>query len=383
MKRSYRYRFYPTPEQEKLLQRTIGCVRFVYNKALEARIEQWRRDRTNLTYSDTSALLTQWKRDPDFAFLMEVSSVPLQQSLRHQHSGFCRFWQKKGRHPKFRSKRRSSRRAEYTASAFTLRDGELKLAKMKTPLRIKWSRPLPEGANPSTVTVTQDQSERWHVSILVDTNPTPIEQADATAVGVDLGLDALAALSTGERVDNPRHELKERRKLARAQAALCRKEKGSANREKARLKVARIHSKIADRRRDHLHKLSTRLIHENQVIVIESLAVENLKQSGGRAKRGLNRSISNAGWARFRSMLEYKAKWYGRTVIPVDRFFPSSQLCSSCGARSGPSNLDTRVWNCPCGAVHDRDVNAARNILAAGLAVTVCGEVRRHNSVPT
>lgn len=183
--------------------RTFGCVRLVCNKALEARNERWRHDRTNLTYADASALLTTWKREPNIAFLAEVSSVPLQQTLRHLHPGFVRFWQKKLRHPRFKSKRRSSRRAEFTATAFTWAGGELKLAKMKEPLRIIWSWPLPDGVSPSMVTVTQDRSKRWHISMLVDVAPIPIAQAASAAVGIDLGLNTLATLSTENKSSSP------------------------------------------------------------------------------------------------------------------------------------------------------------------------------------
>ena len=237
---------------------------------------------------------------------------------------------------------------------------------MTEPLDIVWSRPLPEGAAPSTVTVSQDAAGRWFVSLLCDDR---IEQTPATAaVGIDAGLDSLLTLSTGEKIVNPRHERADRARLARAQRELARKEKGSANRAKARIKVARVHARITDRRRDVLHKVTTRLVRENQTIVIEDLTVRNMVKN-----RSLARAISDAAWRQFRTMLEYKADWHGRNLVVVDRWFPSSKLCSACGALAGRMPLNVRSWTCRCGTVHDRDVNAARNILAEGLSVIACG----------
>jgi putative transposase len=252
--------------------------------------------------------------------------------------------------------------AEYTRSAFRYRDGVLTLAKMSEPLDIVWSRPLPEGAEPSTVTVSRDAAGRWFVSLLCEDGIRPLP-ARSRAVGVDAGLTVLMALSTGEKIDNPRYEKADRRKLAMAQRALCRKEPGSANRGKAKHRVARIHARIADRRRDHLHKLTTRLVRENQTVVLEDLPVSNLVRN-----HCLARSISDAAWREMRTMLEYKARWYGRRLVVVDRWFSSTKLCSACGTAQPSLPLNIRVWDCGCGARHDRDVNAARNILAAGLA---------------
>ncbi len=233
---------------------------------------------------------------------------------------------------------------------------------MDAPLNIVWSRPLPEGAQPSTVTVSRDAARRWFISLLVEEKISPLP-AVTQNVGVDAGITALATLSTGEKIVNPRHERCGRRKLAKAQRALARKEKGSNNRAKARLKVAQVYARIADRRRDHLHQVTTRLIRENQVIAVEDLTVGNLVKN-----HSLARAISDASWRQLRSMLEYKAAWYGRTLVAVDRWFPSSKLCSVCGALRATMPLNVRKWECACGAIHDRDVNAAKNVLAAGLA---------------
>ncbi|MEU5058900.1 RNA-guided endonuclease InsQ/TnpB family protein [Streptomyces sp. NPDC056210] len=369
VKRAFKYRFYPTDAQAAELSRTFGCVRKVYNLALAARTEAWaRQERVN--YNATSAMLTAWKRTEELAFLNEVSSVPLQQTLRHLQTGFTHFFAKRARHPRFKSRKKSRKSAEYTTSGFRFRDGGLTLAKMNEPLDIVWSRPLPPGAEPSTVTVSQDAAGRWFVSLLCeDPSLSPLPATDQ-AVGIDVGLDHLLALSTGEKIANPRHERKDRARLAKAQQNLSRKAKGDgANRAKARRKVAGIHARIADRRRDHLHKLTTRLVRENQTLVIEDLTVRNMVKN-----RSLARAISDAAWSDFRSMLEYKAAWYGREVIAVDRFFPSSKLCSHCGALAKKMPLHVRTWTCDtCGTTHDRDTNAANNLLAAGLAVTACG----------
>ncbi|MES9536505.1 RNA-guided endonuclease TnpB family protein [Actinomadura sp. NPDC000600] len=368
VRRAFKYRFYPTGEQAAELSRTFGCVRLVYNRALEERTRAWRDERRRMSYAQSSALLTQWKKTPELAFLTEVSCVPLQQALRHLQTAFANFFAKRTRYPRFKSRKRSRASAEYTRSAFTWRDGHLTLAKMAEPLDIRWSRPLPQGAKPSTVTVSRDRAGRWFVSMLCQDT---ITAAPATehAVGIDAGITSLVVLSSGEKIANPRHERRDRARLAKAQRDLSRKAPGSVNRDKARRKVARVHARIADRRRDFLHKLSTRLVRENQTVVIEDLTVGNLLKN-----RGLARAISDAAWRELRTMLEYKCAWYGRDLVVVDRWFPSSKLCGTCGTVRAYLPLDVREWTCQCGAVHDRDVNAARNILAAGLAATACGD---------
>jgi putative transposase len=374
VKRAFRYRFYPTAAQVAELSRTFGCVRRVYNEALEARATAWKEEHRRLGYAETSALLTGWKRTDELAFLNDVSSVPLQQCLRHLQAAFTNFFSKRARYPRFKSRKKSRASAEYTRSAFRWRDGQLTLAKMTEPLAIVWSRPLPEGAEPSTVTVSRDAAARWFVSILVDAT---INHHPPTggAVGVDAGITALLTFSTGDKITNPRHERHERGRLAKAQRRLAKKIKGSRNRDKARQQVARIYTRIADRRRDMLHKLTTRLIRENQTVVIENLNVAGMLRNGN-----LARAISDASWSMFRELLEYKAAWYGRDVIVVDRWFPSSKTCSACGRLAEVMPLHVREWTCVgCSAMHDRDINAAKNILAAGRAVAACGDGIRPN----
>jgi putative transposase len=376
--RAYRYRFYPTQEQEELLRRTLGCVRLVYNKALHTRIEGWYERQERIDYKQTSARLTDWKKQEDLQFLNEVSCVPLQQGLRNLQKAFTNFWAGRAKHPNFK-KKRSGGSAEFTRSAFKWKDGQLWLAKCSQPLPIRWSRTLPKGCEPSTVTVKLDASGRWFVSLLIEDHAIKsLPQVDK-AVGIDAGITSLIATSDGEKIANPRHFKRLRYKLRQVQKALSRKVKGSNNREKARHKVARIYAAIADARTDFLHKLTTRLVRENQTIALEDLAVKNMMKN-----RKLAQAIADASWSELVRQLEYKAAWYGRTLVKIDRWFPSSKRCGHCGHVVDKLPLDVREWDCPeCGTHHDRDVNAANNIKAAGLAVIVCGaNVRpdRHKS---
>jgi putative transposase len=369
VKRAYKYRFYPTPQQADILNRTFGSVRYVYNRALAERSRAWTQEHKRVTFAQTCRMLTAWKNDPDTAWLYQVSNVALQQGLQHLQNAYVNFWAKRAKYPAFRSKRKSRASATFTTSGFRYRYGQIWLAKTSAPLAIVWSRPLPGGAEPSTVTVSRDAAGRWHISILVECPVETLPPA-TSAVGIDAGITSLVTLSTGEKVTNPRHERRDRRRLALAQRRTAKKQKGSANRARARLKVARVYARITDRRRDHLHKLSTRIIRENQTVIIEDLSVRTMVRN-----HTLARAISDASWAELRRQLEYKADWYGRTVIAVDRFYPSSKTCSVCGVITATMPLNVREWTCAaCGARHDRDVNAAKILCAAGLAVQACGD---------
>lgn len=368
IKRAYRFRFYPTPEQELILARTFGCARFAYNHMLRLRTDAWFQRQERIGYHETSAALTKLKREPEFAWLNEVSSVPVQQALRHLQTAFANFFAKRARYPSFKRKD-GPQSAEYTTSAFKWDGKALRLAKMDAPLAIRWSRTLPKGAKLTTVTVSKDAAGRYFVSMLCDDSVSAKPEA-AGRIGIDLGLTHFAILSTGEKIAAPNTFRKNEAKLAKLQRRLAKKQKGSARRTKAKLKVARMHAKTADARRDFLHKLSTRLINENQVIAIESLAVSNMQKN-----RCLSKSIADASWSEFVRQLEYKARWYGRTLIGIDRWYPSSKRCSDCGHTVATMPLNVREWACPeCGSIHDRDINAARNVLAAGLAVSAHGE---------
>ena len=374
MEQTFRYRFYPTPEQESLLRRTLGCVRWVYNRALAARTEAWYERQEKIDYIKSSALLTQWKKQDALQFLNEVSCVPLQQGLRHLQKAFSNFWAGRTKYPNFKKKRNGGS-AEFTKSAFKWKDGQLWLAKCSEPLPIRWSRNLPACCEPSTVTVSLDASGRWFASLLVDDHSIKTLPQIDKVVGIDAGITSLVATSDGEKIVNPKHFKRLRRKLRQAQKKLSLRVKGSNNREKARREVARIQAAIADARKDFLHKLTTRLVRENQTIAVEDLAVKNMMKN-----RKLSAAIADASWGELVRQLDYKCRWYGRTLVKIDRWFPSSKRCGHCGHIIEKLPLSVREWTCPkCGTVHDRDINAAKNILAAGLAVLgsdveeVCG----------
>ena len=383
MHRAYRYRFYPTDAQAVQLARTFGCVRHVYNWALDLRSAAWSASKERINYHETARRLALLKQGPEKPWLSEVSSVALQQSLRHLDKGFANFFAGRAKYPRFKSKRDNVQAASYMANGFTLREGVLTLAKHDAPLNIRWSRALPEGAKVTSVTVTRDAAGRYHVSILVDEAVAPLPPSDR-AIGIDMGLAHLAITSDGQKIDNPKHLARKVARIQRWQRKLARKREAakdalglkgkkvpkgtriprSNNAMKVARRIATIHAAVRDARRDHLHKVSTAIIRENQAICVEDLAVSNMVKN-----HNLASAISDAGWRELRSMLEYKAALYGRQFAVVSRRLPSSKRCHACGYTRESLPLSARDWTCPrCGAEHDRDVNAARNILDAGLA---------------
>jgi putative transposase len=382
---AYRCRAYPDAAQQAMLNRTFGCVRVVWNSILAARQQRYVTERTGTSYGQASAALTALKQDPQRAWLNEVSCVPLQQALRHQQQAFAAFFAKRARYPRFKS-RHGRQAAEYTRSAFTLRDGELRLAKIRGPLVFVWSWPGVDvtGLDPTTVFVAKEPDGRWYVTFAIDASaPAPLP-GTGRAAGVDLGVTSFAVTSDGERVANPRHLQRKARQLARYQRRLARCQKGSANRAKARAKVARAHRKVRDARRDFLHQTTTGLVRGYDLIAIEDLTVKNMARN-----RRLARAISDCGWGEFRRQLQYKCERAGRRLIVIDRWYPSSKMCSACGFVLAELPLKVRTWRCPsCRVLHDRDVNAAKNILAAGLAAArgnpgdACGADVRHLETP-
>ena len=365
-----------------MLNRTFGCVRVVWNRTLAERHARWHRERQGTSYAETDRALTAMKKEPGLAFLNEVSCVPLQQALRHQHKAFSAFFTKCARYPRFKS-RAGRQSAHYTRSAFAMHGGELRLAKTTTPLRYVWSWPDIDVAalDPAMVIACREPDGRWYVTFALDTSaPKPLPET-GHAVGVDLGLKDFAVTSNGEKIANPRHLDRKARNLARYQRHLARRQKGSANRAKAAAKVARAHRKVRSARRDFLHRASTRLVRENDIIVIEDLNVSGMVRN-----RRLARAISDCGWGEFRRQLEYKCERARHELVVIDRWYPSSKTCSACGYLLARLSLSTRHWTCPgCRARHDRDINAAKNILAAGLAVArgspgdACGADVRHS----
>lgn len=368
MQLRYAYRLDPTPGQRIALSRAFGCARVVFNDAVAARRAAHLSCDPYPTDAALSKALTEAKRTPERAWLGEVSAVVLQQALadanRAYHNFFASLAGKRGGRkvgaPRFRSRRDSRQSIRFTANARfrVLDNGRLRLPRIGD-VAVHWSRELP--SSPSSVTVTMDATGRYHASFVVEVSDQPLPTAGSD-VGIDLGLIHFAVLSDGRKVDNPRIARTAAAKLRRAQKELARRQKGSANRRKSVRKVARCHARIGDTRRDWLHKLSTTLIRENQAVYVEDLAVSGL------VRTRLARSVSDAGWSTFVNMLEYKATRHRRTFGKVDRWFPSTSTCSTCRVIAGKLPLNVREWTCQCGAVHDRDVNAARNILAAGRA---------------
>lgn len=367
MRTAYRCRAYPDPEQAAVLGRTFGCVRLVWNKTLAERRRTYHAERRRVSYRETDAALTRWKKTEDLAFLSEVSSsAPLQQTLRHQHTAYQNFFVGRARYPRFKS-RGGRQSAHYTRSAFRMRDGQLRLAKTSVPLRFVWSWSDVDvtALNPTTVVVSREPDGRWYVTFQIDTDdPEPAPDV-GHAIGVDLGVLDFAVTSDGQRIANPRHRERKARNLARYQRRMSRCQCGSANRRRAQAKLARVHRKVRNARTDFLHRTSTRLVRSADVIAVEDLAVENMIRN-----RRLSRVISDCGWREFRRQLEYKTARAGKVLVVVDRWYPSSKTCSQCGHLLSSLKLSVRAWTCPdCRTWHDRDINAAKNILAAGRAV--------------
>lgn len=376
-KKAYKYRFYPSDEQKSILTHTFGCCRYIYNWALRQRTDAYYLHGKRLSYEDTAHHLVLLKKQEETLWLNEVSSVPLQQTLRNLERAFRNFFAGRADYPTFK-KKRHQQSATYASNAFTWNGQALTLAKMDEPLDIVWHRSLPDGCKPGSLTITKDEAERYFVSILVEEDIKALE-VTPKLVGLDLGLKSMVITSDGYTFGNPQFFARDEKKLAQAQRRHAKKKKGSKNRGKARLKVARIHKKIADRRHDYQHKLSTHIIRENQIVCVEDLQVKQMVKNHCLAK-----AISDVGWSELVRQLEYKAGWYGRTLVKIDKFYPSSKRCFDCGHMLDSLPLEVRRWTCPaCGVVHDRDINAAKNILAAGLAVAACGEAVRPGAVKT
>ena len=386
MRTAYKCRAYPAPGQASVLNRTFGCVRVVWNRTLAWRHQRYHAEQARTNLTQANAYLTAMKATEDLAWLNEVSSVPLQQAIRHQQVAYTSFFAKRARYPRFKS-RNGRQSAEFTRSGFRYRDGALFLAKMDTRLEFTWSWPGidPASIKPTTVTVSRDPCGRWYVSLAVEVaDPEPLPATGAVA-GVDLGIKDFAVTSGGQKIPSPRRLARREQALARYQRRLARCQRGSANRVKARAKVARAHRKVRASRTDFLHRTSTALVRDHDVIVVEDLAVQNMVRN-----RSLAKAIADCGWGTFRQMIEYKTARTGRHLIVIGRWYPSSKTCSACGHLLAELSLTTRHWTCPsCGTRHDRDINAAKNILAAGLAVAggnpgdACGaDVRQLRVLP-
>jgi putative transposase len=370
--RAYRFRLYPNEAQRVALARTFGCARYVYNWGLARKRDAYRESGKSVGYAALSRELTALRKTKGTEWLGDVLRSGMEQSLRDLDFAYSSFFAGHAAFPRFK-RRRGAQSVRYVATAFRVDGTALRLGKTPGAIPVRWSRALPSA--PSSCTVSVDAAGRYHASFLCTVAVTPLPSNGRT-VGVDLGLTHFATLSTGEKVENPRYLEQKLARLAREQRRLARKVKGSANYGKQKRRVAKVHARIADQRKDFLHKLTTRLIRENQAVAVETLNVAGMVKN-----RKLARHIGQAGWAEFVRMLDYKAEQYGRAVHRVGRFETTTGLCSACGHRPGKLPLSVRVWTCEmCSAEHDRDVNAAQNIAAcvsghaARNAVSACGD---------
>lgn len=377
LKKGFKFRIYPTAEQKSLIERTFGCCRYVFNRALaesKAEYEQYthlldkgvvnKKARPDVSGYAFVNKLPSYRLDPETPWLAEVSNVALQQAMLHLGGAYTRFFRTKKGYPRF--KRKHDRQSfNLMKNGFTLRDDILRIAKCKDPIKVVYSRPLP--SEPSSLTISRTPAGDYYVSFICEYTPTPT--SGTGCVGIDLGLTQIATFSDGTKLENPRHYVKAQKQLRRAQQALSRKQKGSRNRDKARLKVAKQHEHVANCRRDHLHKLSRTLVNENQVFGIEGLNVSGMVRN-----RRLAKHVQDAGWGMLRRMIEYKVvESQHATLVVMDTFFPSSHICATTGKKlERKLKLSERTWDCPhCGQTHDRDVNAAQVIaLEADYAAT-------------
>lgn len=351
------------------MARVFGCVRYCYNWALQLRTDACRNG-TSLNYNATSAALTQLKKQEETAWLNEVSCVPTQQSLRHLQTAFESFFGKRTAYPTFK-KRRSKQSAEYTRSAFKYDVPANRLTVSGLgKLKVRWSRAFE--SSPTTITITKDCCGRYFVTLCLEESFEEWPKTEES-IGVDLGINRLATLSNGERIANPKHSNRRRRELAHQQRHLARKTRGSRRWEKQRLQVARVHARIPDTREDYLHKVTTDLVRRFDVICIEDLNVRGMVKN-----HTLARSLSDASFGMFRFLLAYKCERYGKELVAIDRFFPSSKMCSACRVVKEALPLDVRQWRCECGVKHDRDENAAQNIYAVGHTVNARRGSLRH-----
>ncbi|NEP81654.1 MAG: IS200/IS605 family element transposase accessory protein TnpB [Okeania sp. SIO3B3] len=366
MKARFKYRIYPTPGQKYRLAKLFGSVRVVWNDSLASCQEKYKLGEKKPINSELQKLfITQAKKTENREWLSEVSAIPLQQSLNDLNQAYQNFFrstkgQRKGRPikpPKFKS-RKSKQTARFTKGGFKVGQHKVYLAKIGK-LKIVWSRELP--ALPSSVTVIKDSANRYFLSFVVEIQPEILPKTD-NSVGIDLGISTFATLSDGTKIDAPKPLKKRIKKLRKLSKSLSNKTKGSKRYEKARVRIAKFHAKLKDTRTDFLHKLSTKIIRENQTVVLEDLNVSGMVKN-----RKLSRAISDLGWRQFRTFLEGKAEKYGRDFRVINRWEPTSQICSNCGFKGGKLDLQVREWEClNCGAKHDRDENAAINILVAG-----------------
>lgn len=360
MLKAIRFRIYPNAKQANLIERTFGCCRVVFNKGIDLRESAYKAG-TKAGYNETCAMVTAMKQNEAYAFLSEVDSVALQQALRDLNAAYSNMFQGRAGHPAFRSKRDSRKSYRTLSPTIRIEDGKLRLPKLGL-VKIVLTCEVGKIHN---ITVERTPTGKYFAVINFEFEPKVLPETD-TVIGLDVGIKTFYTDSNGHAVENQKHLEKSMRRLKRAQRKLSRRKKGSHNRRKQCRKVAAFHEKIANQRKDFLQKLTTTLIRENQTICVEDLKVKNMMHN-----HKLAQHISSVSWSSFFRMLDYKAEWYGREIVRVPTFYPSSQTCSCCGYKNTDvRNLAIRKWECPsCHAVYNRDVNAAINILLKGLSM--------------
>ena len=363
MLNAYKYRLHPTREQSGFFNKSFGCVRFIYNWGLQKRIEAYMKDKGRISYVQLCAMLTELKKDEQYSWLRDVSNECLQQALRNLDAAFTRFFREKKGFPRFKSKSRS--RQSYKAILSVHVDQERRRIKLPKIGWVKYGNNRKFEGNVRSVTVSVTPSGKYHVSVLVDDGkeiPEKLPVTFDTTIGIDMGIKDFAVCSNGDTYENPRHLIKAEQRLRTLQKRLSRKKKGSNRRNRARMILARQHEKVANRRQDYLHKISTKIVRENQAIVVEDLNTKGMMRN-----HRLSKAIGACGWSTFFKMLEYKCERQGKTFIRIGRFDPSSKTCS-CGHVYKGLKLFEREWVCPnCGSVNDRDLLAACNIKRFGL----------------
>lgn len=362
MHRAVKVRLYPNKQQKELIEKHFGAVRWVYNWALEQKIKAYQEDKTSLSKFDINKMLAKKKKEDGFEWLYEASAIAEQSAVAHMDAAFVRFFREKTGFPKFKSKKNTKCVYSLTNQKFTI-DYDTRQIKLEKLCWVKARGLRKMLGDQISLTVSRDSTDKYFASIVFDDrleSPVkPVIEVSKT-IGVDLGLKHFLTTSDGLKVENPRHLQKQNKRIKRLQRRLSKKKRDSKNREKARAKLAIEYQRLVNRRNDFLHKLSTRLIRENQAVCVETLSVQDMVQKG---RRSLSRSICDASWATFAGMLEYKADWNGKWLIKIGRFEPSSKMCSCCGQINRELTLADRSWTCvSCASVHDRDINAAKNI---------------------
>lgn len=362
MEIAFKYRIYPNKEQKELINKTFGCCRFVYNEYLGVKISKYKESKESLSYVDCANQMKSLK--DELLWLKEVDSTSLQSSLKDLDRAFQNFFKHHTGYPKFKSKKdnHKSYQSKYTNGNIQYLGKYIKLPKLGY---VKTKNKLIPLGRIINATISQVPSGKYYVSLCCADVPEKEITLTGNSIGIDLGLKDFLITSYGEIINNPKYYTKQQKKLAKFQKELSRKTRGSSNRNKARIKVAKQHEKVANQRKDFLHKTANHIIQNYDIVCVEDLQIKNMVRN-----RKLSKCISDVSWSEFIRLLEYKARWHGKTIVKVDKFYPSSQICSGCGENTGKKTLDIRHWECPfCGANHDRDINAAINIHNKGLEI--------------